>query len=242
LYSFGCVLTELLQLAPPFHGESSLDTISEHLFLSPPGLARPEGSEPIPPLLEKLRLELLAKNPEQRPSDARAVRARLLEALDPELSLQRLPNRKPELGAGGREDRIPDWNREPTSTNRNGDEQRRRVALVSSCKPARLFDRPLATGLAAHGFLALRGHSDDELAEMQADLVVLEASDADDAIRRLAELDATSRPIVVVLDTLDAAATTRLVAAGAADVATHPLAPDVLAKKLRRLTRRLATG
>jgi hypothetical protein len=44
---------------------------------------------------------------------------------------------------------------------------------------------------------------------------------------------------LVVLDVLDAARTARLVAAGAADVATHPLAPDVLARKLRRLLRQL---
>jgi eukaryotic-like serine/threonine-protein kinase len=64
LYAFGCVLTDLLQLAPPFRGDSPLDTISQHLFLAPPALSRPDGSEPIPPLLEKLRLELLAKNAE----------------------------------------------------------------------------------------------------------------------------------------------------------------------------------
>jgi serine/threonine-protein kinase len=242
LYAFGCVLTELLQLAPPFRGESPLDTISQHLFLAPPELTRPENSEPIPPLLEKLRLELLAKNPEQRPPDAMAVRDRLLEALDPERSARRLPLRKGELGAGGREDRIPDWNRGSTSPDTGVESPRQRVALLSARPSARVHERALATGLSAHGFVALRARSDAELLETKADLVVLEADDVEDATRRLSELDPRARPIVVVLDVLDALLTARLVAAGAAEVATHPVAPDVLARKLRRLARRLVTA
>jgi DNA-binding response OmpR family regulator len=102
-----------------------------------------------------------------------------------------------------------------------------------------VHERALATGLAAHGFVALRARSAAELAETNADLVVLEAAGVDDAVRHLTELDCRVRPIVVVLDALDATQTARLVAAGAAEVATHPLAPDVLARKLRRLARRL---
>jgi serine/threonine-protein kinase len=240
LYAFGCVLTELLQRSPPFTGESPLDTISQHLFLPPPALARPDASEPIPPLLDKLRLELLAKNPEQRPRDARAAREQLLEALDPELSARRLPSRKQELGAGGREDRIPDWNRAAAASGPSTDVPRRRVALLSLNSRARLHERTLATGLAAHGFVAVRARTGAELLELSPDLVVLEADGADEAVRHLTELQPSARPIVVVLDALDATLTARLVAAGAADVVTHPLAPDVLARKLRRLARRLA--
>jgi predicted Ser/Thr protein kinase/CheY-like chemotaxis protein len=235
LYAFGCVLTELLQLAPPFRGESPVDTISQHLFLAPPALTRPDGSAPIPPLLEKLRLELLAKNPEQRPPGAMAARDRLLEALDPERSARRLPARKDELGAGGRADRIPDWNRGSALPEAGVERARRRVALLSARPSTRVHERALATGLAAHGFIALRARSDAELAETRADLVVLDAENVEDATRRLKDLDPGSRPIVVVLDALDAVHMARLVAAGAAEVATHPLAPDVLARKLRRL-------
>src|SRR5262245_61567642 len=158
LYAFGCVLTELLALAPPFRGDSPLDTMSQHLFLPPPPLARPENSEHIP-LLEKLRLELLAKNPGQRPKDATTTRERLDEAFDPDRAARRLPSRKAELQAGAREERIPGWNRAAASPGASVDEPRRRVALLSLTSPSRLHERALATGLAAHGFSALRARS-----------------------------------------------------------------------------------
>ena len=66
--------------------------------------------------------------------------------------------------------------------------------------------------------------------------VVLDAgADLDAALSLLA---ATSLPVVVVVAVLDADTMRRLIEAGAADVMAHPVAPDVLGKKLKRLARR----
>src|SRR5690606_7417818 len=70
LYAFGCLLACMLQGDPPFDGSSPIDVISKQMFAEPPPLERPDGLEPVPPLLERLRLELLAKKAHKRPATA----------------------------------------------------------------------------------------------------------------------------------------------------------------------------
>jgi eukaryotic-like serine/threonine-protein kinase len=236
LYAFGCLLTELLQLAPPFEAASAVETISQHLFIPPPPLARPEGAERVPPLLDKLRLELLAKHPHRRPPDAAAVRHRIEEAMDPEASAKRLPSRKGELPAGSRDERVPAWN--DTASSASAVEQGDTRVLLLAAKGSPLHDQALVTGLCAQGFQPLRAHSLAEAEALAAAVAVADAgSDLEAALAWLAAKDA-ALPVVVVLAGLDAGKMRRLIEAGAADVATPPLAPDSLAKKLRRLARK----
>jgi serine/threonine-protein kinase len=230
LYAFGCLLTELLQLAPPFDGASPMEIISQHLFMPPPPLARPADAEPVPPLLEKLRLELLAKHAHQRPASAATVRERLLEAVDPELSAKRLPSRKGELPSGGREDRVPDWNAVP----HRGAAVTSTTSLPILLVGEKLRDVVLSAGLAAHGFEPI--HATNMDATHGARLVVVDAGESLE--EALAALGRAQLPTLVVLASLDAGAMRRLIEAGAADVLAHPVSPDVLAKKLRRLARR----
>lgn len=235
LYAFGCLLTELLQKKPPFEAPSAIETISQHLFMPPPPLERPEGAEPVPPLLEKLRLDLLAKHAHQRPPDAAAVRARLLEAVDPEASAARLPPRKGELPGGARAARIPEWNQAaPTaaapSTSTGGS------VLIVARAGSLLADPSLLTGLAAQGLAAAYARS---LGERAADAAVFDAGDSvDAAVAALGSRPPGAVPTLIVLERVDAAAMRRLIEAGAADVLAEPVAPDALAKKLKRLLRR----
>ncbi|GAA2122046.1 serine/threonine-protein kinase [Actinomadura napierensis] len=72
LYAFGCVLYELLTGAPPFRSGSGLPgLLYAHLNEPPPrvGAVRPD----VPPQLERLVLDLLAKSVDQRPASAAAV-------------------------------------------------------------------------------------------------------------------------------------------------------------------------
>src|SRR5262249_21869263 len=94
---------------PPFQAASSIDIMAKHMFSQPPPLSRPKDAEPVPPLLEKLRLDLLAKKPERRPKNAAETKARLLEAMSREAGEKRLPSRKGETGAGDRSERAPDF-------------------------------------------------------------------------------------------------------------------------------------
>jgi tetratricopeptide (TPR) repeat protein len=71
LYTLGVVLHELLSGTVPFSGGSALGVLHRHLHEAPMPLrqVRPEVPEP----LEALVLRLLAKDPRDRPPDARAV-------------------------------------------------------------------------------------------------------------------------------------------------------------------------
>ncbi|GLZ08224.1 protein kinase [Actinomadura sp. NBRC 104412] len=79
LYALGCVLHELLSGTPVFNGDSQYELWRQHLNADPEPL---RGLRPdVPPELEELVLDLLAKQPEQRPADAYAVYERLLPFL-----------------------------------------------------------------------------------------------------------------------------------------------------------------
>src|SRR4051794_16170966 len=75
LYSLGCVLYELVTGAPPFDLGDAWSILVGHRDPQPvpPRAARPE----LPADLERLILDLLAKDPEHRPQDAADVGGRL---------------------------------------------------------------------------------------------------------------------------------------------------------------------
>ncbi|SCD53647.1 Serine/threonine protein kinase [Streptomyces sp. DvalAA-14] len=75
LYSLGCVLYELATGAPPFDLGDAWSILVGHRdnVPEPPRLTRPE----LPEELERLILDLLAKDPEDRPQDAADVAGRL---------------------------------------------------------------------------------------------------------------------------------------------------------------------
>ena len=80
LYAMGCLLTELLQLKAPFENGTISEIMARQMFLPPPPLRRPANAPPVPAALERLRLDLLAKDPSLRPQDAAEVKRRLREA------------------------------------------------------------------------------------------------------------------------------------------------------------------
>lgn len=77
LYAAGCILTEVLQLSPPFRSGSPAELMSQQMFAPPPPLVRPPNAPVVPPALEKLRRALLAKHLHQRPASALQALAEL---------------------------------------------------------------------------------------------------------------------------------------------------------------------
>jgi len=75
LYAVGCLLYAMLTGTPPYAGENPMGVLYQHLHSAPPRLRdqRPD----LPPALDQLVAELLAKDPADRPESAAAVRARL---------------------------------------------------------------------------------------------------------------------------------------------------------------------
>jgi serine/threonine-protein kinase len=156
IYAVGCILTTLLQKSPPFTGAAIFDITSMHMFLPVPPLKRPAGAEPVPPLLDRLRLDLLSKSPSKRPGSAAEVRVRLAEAMSPEASAARLPSRKSEAGLGDREDRIPDWGspaaQRSEALGQNAEPALQPVGIVRSGQAGGVT-QACETGLAAQGIL-----------------------------------------------------------------------------------------
>ncbi|MCY2964914.1 MAG: serine/threonine-protein kinase [Planctomycetota bacterium] len=77
LYALGCVLFELLTGRPPFEGDSAPQLLYQHIEKKPPRASSVALDCPI--FLDTLILQLMEKDPENRPRDAAAVELALRE-------------------------------------------------------------------------------------------------------------------------------------------------------------------
>jgi len=88
IYSLGCVMYEMLSGRPPFTGANFAQIWEQHLHQKPKGL-KEQGID-CPEWLEKIVMQLLEKDPERRPFNARNVQGylkdHLIEEYGPDLS------------------------------------------------------------------------------------------------------------------------------------------------------------
>lgn len=85
VYAAGCVLFEMLTGQPPFTGDSPVAVAYQHVREDPP--APSELNPDVPPELDAITLQALAKNPANRYQSAEAMREdllRLLQGIRPE--------------------------------------------------------------------------------------------------------------------------------------------------------------
>lgn len=237
LYAFGCLLTCMLQGGPPFEGSSPIDVISKQMFAEPPPLERPAELEPVPPLLERLRLELLAKKAHKRPATAAETRRRLKAALNADTNRALVPDRKGEVPLGARAERaglsVGDQPAETGSAEAAGAEQPQLLVALVQLPQGSGCDAALRMGLTAQAVSLTDRPSEFGAAE----LVLLDAQRATQAVEWLSHHPPTL-PVVVSLPTVDTAGINSLIAAGAREVVTQPLESGSLARRLRRAVRR----
>ncbi|MCA9184014.1 MAG: serine/threonine-protein kinase [Pirellulaceae bacterium] len=81
LYALGCVLFEMLSGRTPFVGDNFAEIFAQHLEHTPPSMA--DVGIPCPPSMDRLIHQLLEKDPERRPFNARTVQGVLGELIYP---------------------------------------------------------------------------------------------------------------------------------------------------------------
>ncbi len=213
LYSIGCILTELLQLSPPYDGESAAVLMAQQMFSPPPPLIRPVGAEAVPTWLDDLRLELLAKHRHRRPASAKEVRQRIVDG----------GAGKPAERGTTRGSLTPPAPEAETS----GELSRVSIRLGEGSS----VNAATRAGLAMHGIdvvaedapvVLLRG--DAELAQLASEVAAL--------------VDAGTS-VLVYLDKPRAKELPSLIEAGVSDVLPKPLEPTRLARAVRRVYAKL---
>jgi eukaryotic-like serine/threonine-protein kinase len=80
LYSWGCVLYEMVTGRPPFLGDDAVAIISQHINTA--AVAPTWHNPEVPRALESLILRCLAKNPDERPDSAAALSEALRAAME----------------------------------------------------------------------------------------------------------------------------------------------------------------
>ncbi|WP_437907931.1 serine/threonine-protein kinase [Sorangium sp. So ce327] len=239
LYACGCILTALLQGTPPFVGLPAVELMAMHMFSIPPPLRRPPGAPPVPPLLERLRLDLLAKLPEKRPESAAAARSRLDEAMSREAEARRLPARKADAPRGDRAERAQAWPDGETAELAPVPE--RTVALLRLAPAGQGLSEACEIGLDAQGIHLAEVPDAAALVDAGLGVAVIDAgADVEGACALLEALGRSTPGVraVVCASGLSSDRMNALVAAGAADVARYPVAPDALSRKIARVVRR----
>jgi eukaryotic-like serine/threonine-protein kinase len=208
------------------------------MFLPVPALKRPADLPPVPPLLERLRVELLSKQAKQRPASAAEVRRRLREALDPARGEALLPGRKGDA-VSDRAARLPSWEEAPKAappTQVGG-----RVGWLSLAAPPAASAGELALGLAAQQIHLQALDSPEAAGHEPLDALVIDAGgEAARATALLGKLAASplGKRVLVCLRSPDMPTINQMIAAGAADVLPYPVTPEGLARRLQRMLRR----
>lgn len=242
IYSLGCVLTTLLQGKPPFGGRRAVDSIAGHLYMPPPPLSRPLGAETVPALLERLRLDMLAKAPEKRPKNVVEVRERLVAAFDANSLATALVTRKGDEPLGSRISRVPQWSEGTITSDIDAAPEFDGQQVMHWCvAPNSGIDDACTMGLAAQGILLLAVHSLDDIAAAKLQVLILDAgNDIEGAARYLREIRARVPNVktIVCASGLVPQKMTQLVSAGASDAMSSPTSPELLGKKVSRVLRR----
>ncbi|MEW2465882.1 MULTISPECIES: serine/threonine-protein kinase [unclassified Streptomyces] len=113
LYSLGCVLYEIATGVPPFDRDDAWAVLVGHrdTVPEPPRSHRAD----LPEYLERIVLDLLAKNPDERPRDAHELARRIGAGRTRSAYVPTVVSPAPVVRSSSREPRLPSWTRGMTT-------------------------------------------------------------------------------------------------------------------------------
>ncbi|MDP3278905.1 MAG: serine/threonine-protein kinase [Deltaproteobacteria bacterium] len=247
IYATGAMLYELLTGDPPFVGSSVPDIMAKHLFVEPPPMADSGDKREIPPGIEAVVRQALAKDPAERPT-ASVMRDLLAQALrgDDVVSQKHLQaQQRVAYAALSREQRalvaasVPHTDsHQPLQPAEDGAMARAVLWGLNTDLADRLRSALALQGVSALVWPRVELPDAEVLARRPAKVFVVAGHD--DPLARLQQVrshEHTAKTPVMVVD-VDATATPALIRAGANDVAAAGATDESMCKQITRLVRR----
>jgi serine/threonine protein kinase len=226
LYSVACVLYELILGQPPFGESPVAEVMSGHLYRPPLPLRQLRPDLPVPPALESLVLECLAKVKEQRPDNAQIMRLRLRQALAAPITLSKAPR-----GEGKKRDRPV-----PAPAPVRGPEAPPDVPVGVMEAGGRSNPHGVSTALGAAGFRVEPCIEGVPLGDVR--VLVIVPAPGGDALNLAREMAARPyAPPVLLCGEDDLTLMTRAIEGGVYDYIPLPLDPVDLSRKVARALR-----
>jgi hypothetical protein len=250
IYALGVILFEAVAGHRPFNSESVAVLLSHHLFVAAPRLDRAASGEVVPLGLAKLVEDMMAKQPDARPTAADFLHR--LEQIklghDPATVEAAAVARRLEETTRTRAERgLP-----KASTLRMEAEPTVLASQTQALRPqVWLCGFPveraasLVASLAVHGVSAFCATMLSQLGsrDLRGELNVVvvpgrDASRAPEIVRELRRDPECEKLPILIVDVRDASQVAELIRAGASDVVLSALGDDVVMSKIWRLIRR----
>jgi serine/threonine-protein kinase len=239
VYSFGCVLYELVTGLPPFRG-SQMNVLTQHLYVAPVSVRERAPTAGIPPDLDDLVMQMMSKRPEDRPT-ASALRDRLA-SIRRTFTGERNRGRD-QLPLQGRAARMVSVVPNRMSTIDDADPAAAMGPVVLEAPGIRLaiygdLTREETLGLASNGIEPIPLLDDVDPRSVLADA----ALSIGNSPARLQALTATGVPVIATALGDDVEQLSALLRLGVREVLILPMRIDDLARKVRRIFERSGRG
>jgi serine/threonine-protein kinase len=228
VYSLGCVLHEMVTGVVPFSGDDEFEIISRHVYtpVTPPRDAFPDRN--IPPSLDALVVDMLAKDQDRRPTPAQVIE-RLAPIGADASARERGHDTWRHLDRESRMVSAPRGTLDkPTLTDVEiGYARSKTLAVIGS------LEEPVKRALATNGLRAVERTATEARVEGAVAVFAPGAS-----LEQLAELAGAGLPVLTDAESADMGRISELLAIGIDDVVPLPHQGEELARKVWRAIRK----